>query len=128
MRAALERTQAGTLTALREQSAYDRYYYAGRSGRIGRDGPPLPVYRADYASGARLYIDPATGRVLQHSTPLSRLNRWLYNGLHSLDFPVLNPGSLFWYLFVLALMSGGAVLCLTGTWLSIRYLRRRRKA
>ena len=128
VRAALDRTQAGTLTALREQTTYDNYYYAGRSERIGRDGPPLPVYRADYASGARLYIDPATGTVLQHSTPLSQLNRWLYNGLHSLDFPFLNPGSWFWYGLVIALMSGGTGLCLTGTWLSIRYLRRRRKA
>ena len=110
------------------QSRYDSYYYAGRSARIGAAGPPLPVYRADFTRGARLYIDPATGRVLQHSTPLSRLNRWLYNGLHSLDFPILNPGSWFWYGLVLVLMSGGTSLCLTGTWLSIRYLRRPRKA
>ncbi|MGM0433149.1 MAG: PepSY domain-containing protein [Pseudomonadota bacterium] len=128
VRSALERAETGTLTAFREQSAYDSYYYAGRSERIGREGPPLPVYRADYDSGARLYIDPATGGVLQHSTPLSQLNRWLYNGLHSLDFPVLNPGSWFWYGLVIALMSGGTGLCLTGTWLSLRYLRRRRKA
>ncbi|PAU81826.1 hypothetical protein CK501_01345 [Halovibrio salipaludis] len=128
VRTALERTPKDTLTAFREQTAYDAYYYAGRSGRIGRKGPPLPVYRADYASGAWLYIDPATGSVLQHSTPLSRLNRWLYNGLHSLDFPVLKPGSWFWYGLVIVLMSGGTGLCLTGTWLSIRYLRRRRKA
>ena len=119
---------AGELVAFHEQHAYDTYYYSGRATRIGRDAPILPVYRADYRDGARLYIDPATGSVLQYSTPLTRLNRWLYNGLHSLDLPALNPGSLFWYLLVLVLMSGGTLLCLSGTWLSIRYLRRRHKA
>lgn len=128
IRSALAPVEDASLTGITRQSRYDAHYYAGRSERIGGDGPPLPVYRADYDGGARLYIDPATGRPLQHSTPLSRLNRWLYNGLHSLDFPILNPGSLFWYGLVLALMSGGTVLCLTGTWLSIRHLRRRRKA
>lgn len=122
--------QAGgaELATLRKQTDYDAYYYAGRSARIGRDGPQLPVYRADYQDGSRLYIDPNTGDVLQYSTPLGRLNRWLYNGLHSLDFPVLNPGSFLWYALVLALMAGGTLLSLTGTWLSIHYLLRRARA
>ncbi|XOZ32526.1 PepSY domain-containing protein [Halomonadaceae bacterium KBTZ08] len=115
------------LTAFQEQNAYDAYYYAGRAARIGGEQPTLPVYRATYDDGTRLYIDPATGGVLQHSTPLTRLNRWLYNGLHSLDFPVLNPGSVAWYALVLALLSGGTLLCLSATWLSVRYLWRRKR-
>lgn len=129
IRAALTSVEGGAdLDGLTRQTSYDAYYYPGRTARIGGEGPALPVYRADYTSGARLYIDPATGSVRQHSTPLNRLNRWLYSGLHSLDFPVLNPGSWFWYGLVLTLMSGGTVLCVTGLWLSIRYFRRRRKA
>lgn len=115
----------GQLIAFRKQKAPDAYYYPGRAARIGRAEPAFPVYRADYRNGASLYIDPATGSVLHHSTPLSRINRWLYHGLHNLDFPILNPGSLSWYLLVLTLMGGGTVLCLTATWLSVRYLRRR---
>ena len=102
-------------------------YYAGRASRIGRDSPTLPVYRAEYQSGARLYIDPATGSVLQHSTALTRLNRWLYHGLHNLDFRVLSPGSTFWYVLVLVLMSGGTALSFTGVWLTGRYIVRRRR-
>jgi|AntDeeMinimDraft_6_1070357.scaffolds.fasta_scaffold03889_1 hypothetical protein len=122
-----EAAEAGgrELVALHEQGEYDAYYYAGRASRIGRDSPTLPVYRAEYQSGARLYIDPPTGSVLQDSTPLTRLNRWLYHGLHNLDFPVLGPGSTVWYVLVLVLMSGGTALSFTGVWMTGRHIARR---
>ena len=37
-----------------------------------------------------VYIDPAMSRVLSQVHRYSRVERWLYNGLHSLDFA-------FWY-------------------------------
>ena len=33
------------------------------------------------------YIDPSNSTMLSQVTRLSRIERWLYNGLHSLDFP-----------------------------------------
>ena len=67
--------------------AYDRYYY----GR-GAEGPPLPVIRVRFADPLEtwVYVDPADLRVVGSMHRFSRLERWLFNGLHSLDFA-------FWY-------------------------------
>lgn len=124
---AAQRLGGHELTVFREQIQYDSYYYAGRAARMDEAPPPLPVYRAEYRDGTRLYIDPATGSVLHTSTPLGRTNRWLYHGLHNLDFPTLNPGSLFWYVLVLILMAGGTALSFTGVWMSARYIAGKRR-
>lgn len=114
-----------TLPSVRRQGEYDNYYYPGRAHRVRGERPPLPVYRADYAEGVRLYISPDTGEVLRQSTPRGRLKRWLYHGLHNLDFPVLHPGSVGWYALVITFMLGGAAFSLTGLWFTLRYLRRK---
>ena len=116
-----------SLEAITRLTGYDNYYYAGRAERVRDLSPPLPVYRADYTDGLRLYINPADGQVIQLSTPRNRVNRWLYNGLHSLDFPALAPGSFPWYVLVVALMTGGTLASGTGVWLTLRYLRRKLK-
>ncbi|MCP1726324.1 hypothetical protein J2T60_000289 [Natronospira proteinivora] len=114
-----------SLQGFHRQADYDHYYYPGRAARVRGEKPPLPVYRAEYDNGVHLYIFPKTGEVLRQSTPRRRLNRWLYNGLHSLDFPVLNPGSMGWYALVVVLMSGGALFSLTGVWFTVRYFKRK---
>ena len=67
--------------------SYDGYYY----GR-GHDRPPLPVVRIRFADPLEtwIYVDPAVGRIMLNVHRYSRLERWLFNGLHSLDFT-------FWY-------------------------------
>lgn len=65
---------------------YDAYYYA-------QDGSaPLPVLRVEFDDPARTwyYFDLMTSGTLLANHRLSRLERWLFNGLHSLDFG-------FWY-------------------------------
>lgn len=105
-----------------EQDEYDHYYYPGRAARV-RDLPmELPVYRAEYEDDIQLYIDPDTAGVLIQSTPRARANRWLYNGLHSLEFPFLNPGSSGWYVLMILLSGVGVLFSATGVWLTIRYL------
>jgi hypothetical protein len=67
-------------------STYDSYYYS-------RDGlAPLPVLRVKLGDPERtwLYIDPRMSRLVGRVHRLDRVERWLYNGLHSLDFS-------FWY-------------------------------
>jgi hypothetical protein len=64
---------------------HDAYYYDRAGAR------PLPVLRArfDDEAGTWLYLDPALGAIVHREVRRTRLNRWLYHGLHSLDLPFL---------------------------------------
>jgi PepSY-associated TM region len=88
---------------------YDAYYYDRHGAR------PLPVIRVEYDDPAHtwLYLDPLHGAVVMKQERLSRLNRWLYNGLHSLDFPFLYYRRPLWDLVVILLSIGGVVLSVT---------------
>jgi len=87
---------------------YDSYYY-DRTRNL-----PLPVYRVRYDDDVQtwLYVDAARGAVLRKEERLTRLNRWLYHGLHSLDFPFLYYRRPLWDLVVIALSAGGLFLTL----------------
>lgn len=90
-------------------SDYDGYYYDPRGTR------PLPVLRVRYAdeNATWLYLDPGRGGVVQRSGRVSRLRRWLYQGLHSLDFPILYFRRPLWDGVVIALSIGGTILSIT---------------
>jgi hypothetical protein len=89
--------------------AYDGYYYDPRGSR------PLPVLRVRYQDEPEtwLYLDPEQGGIVQRSTSVSRLRRWLYQGLHSLDFPFLYFSRPLWDLVVIVLSLGGTLLSFT---------------
>jgi hypothetical protein len=105
--------------------AYDSYYY-------DRDGAlPLPVLRVRFADAPRtwLYLDPARGAIVRKEERLSRLNRWLYHGLHSLDFPFLYARRPLWDVVMIALSIGGlasAVTSMAPAWRRLRGLIGRR--
>jgi len=92
-----------------ELTAYDAYYY-DRAGEL-----PLPAVRIRYDDPPQtwLYVDPARGTILRKEERLTRLNRWLYHGLHSLDFPLLYPRRPLWDVLVIALSLGGLALAAT---------------
>jgi len=103
---------------------YDSYYYDRTSSR------PLPVWRFQYSDDAQtwLYFDPARGQVIQKHDRRTRLNRWLYKGLHSLDFPFLIDKRPLWDAVVIGLSLGGILLALTSlvpAWYRLRRLARR---
>lgn len=102
-------------------SEYDAYYY----GR-GRSRPNLPVLRVRFGDRQRtwLYLDPRQGVIVRKEERLSRLNRWLYHGLHSLDFPFLYYRRPLWDLVVIGLSAGGVLLSLTTMPAAYRRLRR----
>ena len=87
---------------------YDAYYYSQEGRR------PLPVLRVRYADGPKtwLYLDPQRGTVTRFERG-SRLNRWLYHGLHSLDFPFLYYRRPLWDIVVIVLSLGGIALSVT---------------
>ena len=99
---------------------YDSYYY-GRPGTR-----PLPVLRARFDDPQQtwLYLDPRRGEITLKEERLTRLNRWLYHGLHSLDFPFLYNRRPLWDAVVIALSLGGIVLSASTLAQSWRRLRR----
>ena len=99
---------------------YDAYYY-DRDRLL-----PLPVLRVRYDDPARtwLYLDPRRGVILHREERLSRVNRWLFHGLHSLDFPFLYYRRPLWDVVVIVLSLGGIVLSATTMVPAWRRLRR----
>ena len=88
---------------------YDAYYY-DRTHALN-----LPVLRARYLDRQQtwLYLDPRRGSIVRKEERLSRANRWLYHGLHSLDFPILSTRRPLWDIVVIALSLGGLVVSAT---------------
>jgi hypothetical protein len=104
-KAAMPGTPIADATWLTE---YDSYYYDKNGDR------PLPVLRVRYADEAAtwLYLDPGLGTMTKQDRG-GRWNRWLYHGLHSLDFPFLRYKRPLWDIVVILLSIGGAVLSAT---------------
>jgi hypothetical protein len=100
-------------------TAYDGYYRPVE----GRP-PSLPVLRLRFRDprGTWLYVEPGSGRILESYEARSRLERWLYTGLHDLDFAWLAPRPL-WDLVVIVLSIGGALASLTGLVVAWRWLQ-----
>jgi hypothetical protein len=100
---------------------YDAYYLDRRRER------PLPVIlaRVNDADKTRYYIDPKTGRVVSTYSARNWVNRWLYHGLHSLDFPWLYNHRPLWDIVVITFMVGGTALCVTSLVLAWRVLGRK---
>jgi uncharacterized membrane protein YkoI len=101
-------------------TAYDEYYYSKRGKKslpalkVVLNGPGKPTY----------YLDLQRATVDSYYTPLTRLNRWFYSGLHRLDFGFLLRDLNVWYAVVLVLLCGGLALCITGIFLSFKVLKR----
>jgi hypothetical protein len=100
---------------------YDAYYY-DRDGQLS-----LPVLRVRYADPQQtwLYLDPRRGAIVRKEEKLTRINRWLYHGLHSFDFPFLYYRRPLWDIVVIVFSLGGIVLSVTTVTAAWRRLRRR---
>ena len=71
-----------------------------------------------------LYLDPARGAIVRKEERLSRVNRWLYHGFHSLDFPFLYWRRPLWDVVMIVLSVGGLTSALTSMLPAWRRLRR----
>jgi len=98
---------------------YDNYYRSRENIR------PLPVLRIRYLDEQRtwLYFDPHRGAITAQQR-LSRLNRWLYAGLHEFDFPFLYNSRPLWDIVVILLSIGGILLSSTTLWPMLKRLGR----
>jgi hypothetical protein len=99
---------------------YDDYYYS--RGEI----TPLPVLRVKFGDPMRtwLYVDPAMSQPLALVHRLNRVERWLFNGLHSFDFSFLYNSRPLWDIVMLTLLMGGLVSSFLGLYLGIGRMRR----
>jgi len=98
---------------------YDNYYYSRKYEKR------LPVLRIK--DGARWsYIDLRTGQLVLQQDNGARVERWLYHGLHSLDFSFLAYKRPLWDIVVWVLMLGGTMVSVTGAALTWKWLKRKK--
>lgn len=75
-----------------------------------------------------LYLDPERGVIASRLERMSRLNRWLYHGFHSLDFPFLYYQRPLWDIVVILLSLGGIAISVTSELPAWRRLARHARA
>lgn len=97
----------------------DHYYYSKHNDN------PMPVLRIQYADAENTwyYADPSTGAILLKNNTSARTSRWLYHGLHSLDFFNLQHSRPGWDIIIILLLLGGTAASLTGLILAWKYLQ-----
>jgi hypothetical protein len=97
---------------------YDSYYYSRGGVR------PLPVLRVKFSDPEEtwLYVDPETSRVAGLTHRFGRVERWLYNGLHSLDFAFWYDRRPLWDLGMIVLLAGGLMTSVLGLFVGVRRL------
>jgi len=114
------RAAAGPHAEVELIDAFDAYY-RDRTGVL-----PLPVIRVRMKDsvGSRYYINPKTAMIVGSYITREWVSRWLYHGLHSMDFPWLYNHRPLWDVVVLTLLLGGAALCGTSLVLAWRVVAR----
>lgn len=99
-------------------TSYDDYYYSRKYEKR------LPVLRVK-AGSLWSYIDLRTGQLVLQQDNGARVERWLYHGLHSLDFSFLVYQRPLWDIVVWILLLGGTVVSVTGAALTWKWLKRK---
>jgi hypothetical protein len=98
----------------------DAYYYSHHEEVV------LPAYRVSLNDAVRTtyYFDPTTLSLLRRVDAASRQSRWLFEGLHQMDFTAFLRARPVWDVVTIFLLLGGILVTATGTWLG--YLRIKR--
>lgn len=109
------------LVKLDKITEYDNYYYTTHNRYM-----PLPVFRARFfdIENTWYYIDATTSKILARSTQTDRIKRWLYNGLHSLNFQFLLVNWPLREAIVIFLSITGVIFSLTSLVMAWRRLRK----
>lgn len=99
-------------------TAYDDYYYSRKHEKR------LPVLRVKDGN-TWSYIDLRTGQLVLQQDNGARVERWLYHGLHSLDFSWLVYKRPLWDIVIIVLLLGGTMVSATGAVLTWKWLKRK---
>jgi hypothetical protein len=99
----------------------DAYYYTGHDLQAR-----LPIYRVilDDAERTRIYLDTRSGEMVAYFDHSQKLYRWLFSGLHSLDFTSWLRTRPFRDLLVWLLMLGVTAATVTGAYMGFRRILR----
>lgn len=105
-------------------SDHDFYYYSHHQRYR-----PLPVLRLRFDDDLQswFHVDPHSGELLGRLNRPERLRRWLYNGLHSMDFRFFLDRRPLWDVLLISLMLLGFSFAVTALWIAARRLRVRRR-
>lgn len=113
---------AGDVPILSQETIADEdaYYYSHHEEVV------LPAYRVSLNDPARTtyYFDPTTLSLVNRIDAASRQRRWLFEGLHRIDFTAALRWRPVWDVVTIFLLLGGILVTATGTWLG--YLRIKR--
>ena len=101
-------------------NAFDSYYYSHHGSER-----PLPVYKIELNDKEKtwIYINARTGEWIFSKTSKQRVQRWLYNGLHSLDFLFLLERRPLWDLTVITLCLLGVLMAFSSIVVAFKRLR-----
>ncbi|WP_338026633.1 hypothetical protein [Bradyrhizobium acaciae] len=109
-----------SMVSARQLDEPDAYWYTLHHAR------ELPVLRIGFDDPAHtwLHISPVTGDILDRSDDSRRSYRWLFNALHSLDFPLLLSLWPVRDVVVWLLSAIGTIVSISGIVIGWRRLRR----
>jgi hypothetical protein len=101
-------------------SEEDAYYFSHH------DTVVLPAYRVvlNDAERTTYYFDPATLSPVRRIDATARERRWLFEGLHRIDFTAWLRWRPVWDAIVIFLLLGGIAVTGTGTYLAIMRIKR----
>jgi uncharacterized iron-regulated membrane protein len=101
----------------------DAYYYARQRRRF--EEVVLPVYRVILKDDeqTRYYLDPNSGALIQRVDSTGRWRRWLFSGLHRLDFTQWMRTRPFRDILMWFMLLGGLTASVTGVYLAFRRVR-----
>lgn len=99
-------------------SSGDNYYYSHHHQAA------FPVLRVQFElpDETTFYADPVDGKLAGYADSNSKWSRWLFNGLHQLDFVSIIRTRPLWDMLVVSLCLLGAILSSTGVVLGWRRL------
>jgi PepSY-associated transmembrane protein len=117
---AAERIAGASGVASQEMMTEEDAFYFAHHEEVA-----LPVYRivVDDGDRTRFYLDPVSGAVLRRADSNARWHRYLFAGLHRLDFTASLRARPLWDVVMIALLLGGIGVCGTGVYLAIRRIR-----
>lgn len=101
---------------------YDNYYIHKKQKL------PLPVYKVTMndIDKSTYYINPETTDIRYFNTN-TKVRKWTYQALHSFSIKWLLDKPVLWNIIMWTTMIGCSLVSITGIWLSMRYISRKRK-
>ena len=126
LHAAAERLSRGTSIESQGTITAEEAYYFSFSVAEPNDGNPLPAYRVvlNDPEHTRYYLNPETAQLVRKVDANGRGSRWLFSGMHRLDFAQWLRTRPVWDIVMLTLLLGGLAGTGTGVYLALLRIKR----